>query len=314
MFTNGKRVIRSVFLALWRSKVFTLFTSISLAFLFLLLHIFSLGGILSNNFLENIEKRADIAVFIEKDVSKLRLDTFRNELEGKKKKGDIQDFWELPKEEALKEFEKNFPEETLFLKKHNLPNPLSTVFGIIPKTSTDAANLEKWILSSDRKGAVDQERFKKHIDARERVKRFIGATSFTGKALYIVQIFFAVISFTLIFYAVLLLVRSHKHEISIMRLVGAQFSYIRFPFILEGLLISGVALAMSIATFYWLVNTVITWSKEALAGIDTGSLVSAQETIANMIIIHSMVILVLSFLAAMIAIEHALRQKVFADF
>lgn len=316
-FVTGTRIFKNVFLGLWRSKLFVFFTILSLSLLFLLLYLFSLGSIFSQSVLNGIEKKADIAVFIDKDVSPVRLDAFRNELLEKKRNREIYDFWELTSKNALEEFQKKYPNETQFLKKYNLGNPFYSVFGIVPianKTSTE--KIENWILSDTWSAVIDQNRFRQHIATRERVKKFVGLTSFFGKSLLALQAFFALIAFVLVFYAVSLLVRSHEKEISIMRLVGAHLLYIRLPFILEGVIIVSAALAISVLLFLWILSFFQKWGGALLAELElekSGILLS-HETLQHILFFHIGAIFFLALFSAIFAVEHVLRQKSFSHF
>ena len=59
---------------------------------------------------------------------------------------------------------------------------------------------------------------------------------------------------------------ARRDELEIMQLVGAPFSYIRGPFIVEGLLLGGIGAAVALAAIAILYSTLSRWLGSDLAG------------------------------------------------
>jgi cell division protein FtsX len=233
-------------------ELLPLFFSFALGLLFFFLHVLSFGTLFSQEIIQNFEKKADIPIVINWSASDSDIRIFREALENKKNEGLIVDYWELSRDEALIEFQKKYPAETSFLEKYDIPNPLSTVFGVVPsKTPGSTEELEEWIFSPVWHTTVDQNLFQKSADIRNRVERFLELSSFSGNGIILLQFLFLAISALLLLYSVFVLVRSHREEISVMRLVGARLIGIRIPFVLEGFLLSVLGLLLSIIFFWW---------------------------------------------------------------
>lgn len=312
--TTARRIFHSVFSALWRSRNASALFILSLALLFLFIHLLSLGGAFSSALIENFEKKADIPVVMQESATLPEIDAFRRELLQKKEKGEIVKYWEFSREDALKEFKRRYPAETGFIDRYNIENPLVTVFGVVPPPdSSEMEDLRAWILSDQWHGVVDQKRFRKTTDLQKRVQRFLNISVFSGKGVFLFQFLFTAIACSLVFYSVFVMVRSHRKEITIMRLVGARLFYIRTPFILEGVLLAGIALVVSSFLFWWIVSLVSAWVEGALGELHiTDSFLTEffqnGSLFAPLLLHNSLLLIFFSFIAAFLGVEHALRK------
>ncbi len=71
-----------------------------------------------------------------------------------------------------------------------------------------------------------------------------------------VSAFFIFISLLIVFNTIRMAIYTHKEEIAIMRLVGASGSFIRAPFLLEGLLYAIIAISINIAVLYPILDAI----------------------------------------------------------
>lgn len=317
--TLFRRTITSVFSGLWRSRISALFFSFALGLLFFFLHVLSFGSLFSQEVIRNFEKKADIPIVIYWSANDSDIRTFRNALERKLEDGLIVDFWELSREDALVEFQKKYPAETSFLEKYDIPNPFSTVFGVLPsKEQGTTKELEEWVLSSVWHKTVDQELFQKSADIRERVERFLQLASFSGSGILLLQTLFLVVAALLLLYSVFVLVRSHREEISVMRLVGARLISIRIPFVLEGLFLSLFGLIISIIFFWWFFWIFSGWVLQLLQELDIQNsflVVFFENTdlFWDMLWANSFLLLLFSLAAAIFGVERALKKTSLSD-
>jgi cell division protein FtsX len=319
LLTSFGRVLASVFSGLWRARLSALFFSLALAFLFLFLHILSFGSLFSQEIIRNFEKKADIPIVINLGASDSQISAFRSALLKKKTDGLIVDFWELSRDKALEEFQQQYPEETGFIEKYNIPNPLTTVFGVVPSPKSGGTkSLEEWILSNVWHDTINQDRFRKSSELRDRVERFLHIASFSGKGIVFLQALFLSIALLLLFYSVFVLVRSHREEISVMRLVGARLLFIRAPFILEGVILSLIALFISVLLFWWFFAAFSHWIQNLLEGLGVSESFVTRffentAVFRGMLWDNFLLLLIFSFVAAVIGVEHALRKTPLSD-
>ncbi len=319
--TTFFRICRNVSSSLWRNRVAALFSIIGLSLVFFLAHLSTFVGTLSDLVIDNIERKVDIAVFIDREATDTKVDAFRSELVQKQAKGEIIGFWELTREDALEEFRRKFPDETQFLERYEIDNPLTTVFGIVPIAEREGTeNVVHWLRSENWRGVIDPETFRKNDFNKAKVDRFLGMTRLAKETVTLFWAVFIAVAFFLVFYTVLLVVKSNFREMTVMRLVGANMSYIRLPYVIEGVVIAVVALLVSVLLFNWTVTLI----EGVLLGIVSEFEIKstfltdffARDGFLFAITWDNGLLLILSsLLAALFAVEYALRRKdMFSDF
>lgn len=307
--------------SMWRNRLAVFFSAIGLSLIFFLVHLSTLVGVLSDLVIENLEKKIDIAVFIERDATLTDVETFRQELAKKRARGEIINYWELPKEKALEEFKRKFPDETQFLDRYEITNPLATVFGIVPQANQQAAqDTLNWLKSDSWHGIIDQDTFTKNAESKSRAEQFLGITRLAKETVSTFRIVFLVAAFFLLFYTVSLIIKANFREMTVMRLVGASMSFIRAPFIIEGLSIALVALWVSTILFVWTASLIerILRNLVSESGIGSSFLIeffSSRSPLTGISWDNGILLFIFSFLAAALAVEYALRRKnMFSDF
>ena len=317
---TATRIFRSASSSLWRNKVTLSFSVLALSLIFFLIHLTSFAGVFSGAFLQNIEKKVDIAVFLEQDVSDIQESIFRKALQRKKDQEQIADFWEFSKEDALEEFQRIFPEQTQFLQNYDIDNPLATEFGIVPLANESSLeSLTEWILSPEFSGIVDRSVFQKGLEYRERVQHFLSMTSFAKSVIIISRILFLLVAFAIVFHFLSLLLRSKTREISIMMLVGARFSVIRTPFLIEGVVLALIAFLFGTLLFFLALSRFYGAFESFLLGLGiqesfATTLFSEKNILWDIIWNNAFFALLIAFSASWLVVSRALKRENLSDF
>jgi len=308
------RVFSTAFSGLWRNFWTTIFSILALSLIFFLAHISAAGNLIIGNVIQNLEKKVDIAVFIDPNATDLQISFFRNELEKKVSSGEIIKFNEFSKQEALEKFQNELPDETQFLEKYDLENPFLTVFEIIPPNrKVDAENLQDWLFSDEFHGVIDPQ--SKNSIGRVRISRFLGVTNFLKRTIFSIQILFFSIAFFLIFHAVSVIIRGRNREILIMELMGAKLFFIRLPFILEGFFLGFLALLGSKFLFSIIVKFFQARVAEVLTDLEISfDVQSFSQNFVNIFWQNGIWIVLFSCFTAAAAVEFSLRKKNFSAF
>ena len=174
----------------------------------------------------------------------------------------------VPKEQALERFRADFP-ELLDVTKGVGPNPFPSAIEVRLKTggTVDAAADTLAREVADRPGVADV-----RYDRRW-VTRLLGIVASARLAAAVVAgILMLGAAFT-VAAVVRLSLHARRDELEIMELVGAPFSYIRGPAIVEGLLLGGAGAAVALAGVAVLYSLLGRWFGSDLAGlVGTGQL------------------------------------------
>lgn len=313
-----RRIGVSAFSGLWRNRFSLLVFLTGISLLLFLLHALSFASLFSQFLVNHFEKKADIPVFIQREASEYRIETFQQELARKKKSGDIADYSEISKEEAFADFRKRFPEETTFLDQYDIDNPFSTLFSIVPASSPDPSfSLESWLFSDEWHDVIDGDALQKSEDIRTQVQNFLHLTSFSETTLLLFRFIFSGVLFALLFLFVLLHIRGNRQEIQIMRLVGAKISFLQAPFLLQALLLSFFSAVFGTIFFLWALEGVhfLLLQMSLQLGIGENGSVSEffheKNTFSRMLSLNILLLFLISIISAWFAVWRALREKLF---
>lgn len=216
---------------LQKEKLMNISNLLLMGITFLLLGLFINVVVLSQTALRYLEDQAQITIFFKDDFGEDKILPLKADIE---KDVRVASVTYVSKEEALRIFKEINQNEPVLLE--------SISASILPASlevkAKNIGNLENLTNEYKSKEGVEEVRFYKDV-----VSRFAS----TSRAVYIVG-FILVVSFFLISYSVIISalrtsINSRGKELEIMKLVGASDSYVRDPFMYEGVFFSMVSAA-----------------------------------------------------------------------
>ena len=201
--------------------------------------------------------KVDIDVFISDSATVPQVNGLQTQLMALKESGQITSFRYVSKDDALKELRGRLKDPSIL---KELPsNPLPAKFNVKP---TDPANAQKIIDQISDSAAIDKELGvsygKETADKLLSVAKFI---QWAGLALISILM---VASILLIGNTIRLSIFARRREVEVMKLVGATNWFIRWPFVIEGI-ICGLIGAILAVILLWIVKVgvVDTWIQDA---------------------------------------------------
>ena len=219
----------------------------------LIFGLFFLIGENVNHMMKEVESEQGMQVFMYKDATEEQIQKLGEDL---KKIDNIAKVTHVTKEEGLNSIKERFGENAKLLDVYLQNNPLGDSYVVqltdLSKSDEVKANIEK----------LDNI---KEITAKDKVVTALvkianGIKIVSG----VILILLVVISIFIISNTIKLTVHARRKEISIMKYVGATNGFIRWPFIVEGIIIGIVAALISIlilgAAYNALVNQVVSSS------------------------------------------------------
>ncbi len=246
-----KRVIKAGFINFWRNG-FVSFSSILVVtmtlFVFTSLIFLSL---LSNSYLGQVKDKVDINVYfttnsLEKDI--LALKKTIESLE------QVARTEYVSRDEALKNFKLKHQDDepTLQGLEELSENPLGAVLNIKAKEPSQYDSIAKFLesknaLSKDGSTIVESINFHKNKQIIDRLSKIVDSANRLGLGLII---FFVLISIIITFNTIRIVIFTSRDEISVMRLVGASNRYIRWPFVVSGLMYGIISALVTLIVFY----------------------------------------------------------------
>ena len=169
--------------------------------------------------------------------------------------GHVVDVVFMSKQEAFEEFKESEGSDAEFLDWFDAEenNPLRASYRITFASDTDTENI-RYIKKAIAEMGFAEENIDENIDLYDNLMNVKGAL--TTIALWLLAVLF-VISLFIIMNSTRLGLHSRREEIQIMRYVGATNSFVRAPFVIEGVVIGLVSAAIALGIEYYLYTQVI---------------------------------------------------------
>ena len=234
---------------IWRNKLFSL---ASMATMAACIFMFGVFFCLVENFqhvVKEVEEGVAVTVFFEKETSEAEIREVAEEIG---RRDEVRQVVIVPAEEAWEYYKtiyfKDAPELAEGFEEDN-PLANSTNLEIYMKDIATQQDLVDYILSMDHVRKIN--RSDVVADMLTGFNRLVSYVSVT-----IIGLLLAV-SIFLISNTIAIGISVRKEEIAIMRLIGAKNSFIKAPFLIEGIVIGIVGAVIPLAILYYLYNRIV---------------------------------------------------------
>ncbi len=222
-----------------------------------------------SNIIQAINERIDVAVFFKEYIPQSEILAFKEQIYSI---DGIKDIIFISQEQALESYIAHnqdnqelldiIGDDSSFL-------PASLEVKIINPYLLESV-VEK-IMAADESGSISDTSLKKNqevINQLRKINRFVSTINF------MLGFIFIIIALLIIFNTIRIAIFTRREEIEIMKLVGATDWYIRWPFIIEGMIygVAGALMAFTLTLFaYWSVISSISSRYFAIDVTGTGS-------------------------------------------
>ena len=213
--------LRQSVVALYRNIWLALVTSGIIAISLAILGGFLLLAVNASQFMRNIESNVEINVFLEDGADAAAI---QQRLDGH---GDVSGYTFVPKDQGLEEFGRSMGDSVLIVGLEGENNPLPDMFRVRTHQAETVPALATEIQSY---AGVEMTDF-----GAELVNRVGQVTGWLNTLFLIVSGLLALGAIFLIITTIRLSVLARQDEVGIMKYLGASNWFIRFPFLLEGM-------------------------------------------------------------------------------
>lgn len=231
---------RYSFLYCMRQSVQSLFRNLWLAIItggLIAISLVILGGFLLattnvNQFIQQIGSNVEVSVFLYEDVEVADVEDRLDHLEG------VVSHTFVPKEEGLTDFSKTMGDPSLLTDLEGEDNPLPDLIRVRVTEPEQVASVAEAIEAYPEVELVDY--------GSELVTRLMQLTNRLNSIFLILGVSIALGAVFLIVNIIRLSVVARQDEVSIMKYMGASNTYIRFPFLMEGMVIGWMGTLVAI--------------------------------------------------------------------
>ncbi|KLE14459.1 permease-like cell division protein FtsX [Clostridium sp. C8] len=221
--------------SLRRNRTLSIAAMITVLITFFIFGTFTLLGLNFNKAIEDVASKVEIKVFLKDDIK--LLDQREIELKLNEQKGAKEVIYES-REEAFLNFKESLKDNPGLLQGYDLQNnPLPSSFIVKLENPEDANEITKAV--EDMTGVENISNQQEMINA---ISSFVSGVRIAGLILFVV---FIGVSIFLITNTTKITVYSRRKEVGIMKFVGATDWFIRWPFIIEGMIIGMVGSLLS---------------------------------------------------------------------
>ena len=197
-----------------------------------------------SSFMDSLGEKNEIVAYIDDEVEESRYASLQDEIEEIE---HVESVVFVTKDEALNEYQKNFDEDSSYLSWfYGEENPLRNEFRI----TVDEDYLEEFEGISNQISELQE--IANISDSQDVVNVLISLKKVMDILSFWIMVILALVSWFIVSNTIKLAMYNRRHEINIMKYVGATNAFIRTPFVLEGVIIGICAAALSFAA-QWII-------------------------------------------------------------
>ena len=209
---------------------------------FFVLGTFTLVGLNFNKTIEDVADKIEIKVYLQDDIKLVN----QREVEIKLSEQDgVKAVTYESKDEAFTKLKKDLEGNSGMLEGYSLENnPLASSYIVTLEDASYASNVTKAVEDMTGVESVTNQQ-----ELIEKISRVVDFVQILGVILFFV---FIGVSIFLIMNTIKLAVYSRRREVGIMKFVGATDWFIRWPFVIEGILIGAIGSLLATAVLYFI--------------------------------------------------------------
>ncbi len=243
--TTFIRILKYGFKNFWRNKALSLVAISIMTFTLLTITLFVVLNLLVIFNINKVKDRIDLTVYFKDDVTDQAIFDLQKVLANLPQ---VKEITYVSKDDALKRWQDQFSNnDNLKGIVSETYNPLPRSLEVKPDDPTDLPSIENLLTQDTYKSMIAETSYSRNKDI---VNRLLSILQFVKRSGLAVGLFFILISILVIFNTIRLTIFTKKDEIEIMKLVGATKSFIKWPFIIEGILYGLFGSIASLAILY----------------------------------------------------------------
>jgi len=238
--------IVDAFKSIKRNRTISIAAMITVLITFFVFGTFTLLALNFNKSIEDVASKIQIQVYLKELVDQKEIELKLMEQE------QVSEVTYESKDEAFLNLKENLGSNEGLLEGYDLNNnPLPSSFIVNLK---DPAAAEDVIKSVENMTGV--EGIGNQQDVIDTISKFVDVVQIVGIGLFVV---FVGVSVFLIMNTIKLTVYSRRREVGIMKFVGATDWFIRWPFVIEGIVIGAIGSLLSSILLYFAYNGIFRW-------------------------------------------------------
>jgi len=264
LWTNIRRILKIGLINFWRNGLVSLASVLAMT-----VTLFVIGSIyLGTNFLDSalneVKSKVDISISFKTDASETEIKVFQKDLS---LLPEVKETVYSSRDEELAAFRERHKDNQILMQSlDEVGNPFGARLNIQAIDTQHYDKIAKFIASRNSptgggSNLIDQISYKK--DIVDKMTRLVDTSQRLGLVISLVLI---LLSIFVVFNTISLAIYTSREEISVMRLVGAGNTYVKGPFVVEGVIAGVIASFLAMVLLY----PSVIWVRNATAGVYGG--------------------------------------------
>lgn len=298
------RAFKYAFKDFWRNFWLSLVTITVLVLALLSLNILISLNVISTRIISSVEDKVDVSVYFKPGTEIAKIDNFQAML---KAMPEVRSVEFVSKDVAYETFKTKHSDDPNIMAalKELEKNPLVDAVTIKARTIDDYNKIIEVISQPENSEII---KFQNYTDHQKIIEKMGSISAKVEKISLILTIVFALIAVLIVFNAIRVMIYTHKDEIIVMKLVGANNRFIRAPFIMESLLFSVFALAMTVLILYAVLGALSPYLVSFFNTYDFDLILYYNENFAVLFGLQFIFVLLLNAISSGIAIGRYLKN------
>ena len=293
-WVTTKRIVRAGLLDFWRNGFVSFASVLMMVFTLFIIGLAIFTGVILNSTLQQFRDKADMTVYFTTDAQESDIFALQKQVNALPEVASTQ---YTSADDALAAFREAHQNDQLTLQALDElgQNPLGAELTIKAKDITQYDAIANFLkgqeaLTTQAPNIIDKINYfdQQNYDAINRLAAITSSAEWIG---LIIILIFVVTTVAISLNTLRLAIYTAREEISVMRLVGAGQSYIRAPFIVEGVLYGLIAGLVTMLLFYPLTWWMGDATQNFFGGLNVFSYYLAHFAILFLIIVGSGVLL-----------------------
>jgi len=303
-----KRTFRTGFLSFWRNGFVSFASVLMMVFTLFIIGLAIFTGVILNTTLQQFRDKADMNVYFTTDAPEDQILALQKQVNALPEVASTE---YISAGDALANFRESHQNDQLTLQALDElgQNPLGAVLNIKAKDINSYGTIASFLQSQDTAQSgqpqiIDKINYfdQQHQDAVNRLSQVTTSAKWIG---LIIIIIFVITTIAISFNTLRLAIYSSREEIAVMRLVGAGQGYIRWPFMIEGMMYGLIAGIITMLLFYPLTFWLGRSTADFFGGVSVFSYYINHFVELFLIIVGSGVII--GLIASFLAVRRYLR-------
>ncbi len=246
LFVSSYRVMRFALQNFWRNFWLSVITITMLVLTLLTVNILFVLNFVTNHAIQAVEDRVEVAVYFQSSVPDTTVQTAVSYLRSLQQVRDVET---ISADEAFEQFVSRHQEDATIMSSIEEigTNPFGPSLLVKAQTVGDFPTILEALDNPQFRDQIRQKDFSNYQDIIARIQETTDRIRGFGIGLSAIFLFIAIL---IVFNTMRMSLFIHREEIGIMKLVGASNWFVRAPFLIEIVLLSCIALGITLCIVY----------------------------------------------------------------